>query len=271
MGAMIRARAGFTAVEALISVVIGGMLVSASLSMLVGQQKLSDAVSGRLGRQAQLRAAIDILGAEARQIDPADGDLASVSPDTLRVRSLLGAGVACAVSYTGTPSATLRRLGAWIQPGDSLLILADNDPMTSVDDRWIRGVAGTVDTTLSCPTGDVAQRVTLPSMAAALAADSIRVGAAARSFEWRTYALSTEGKHWYLGLRTQNMLNPEPVAGPFGGPQVDGLRVRYFDREGQPTNDPREVRQFEFSVKTVAGIPGGPALPDSMMAWVRLP
>jgi len=268
----IRGRRGFTAVEALIAIVMGAMLVSAALSILMGNQKLADAVSGRIARQAQLRAGIDLLKAELRQIDPADGDLGSMSSDTVRVRSFLGAGVACAVSYSGaTPSATLRRLGTWIQPGDSMLILADNDPSTSADDRWVRGIAGAVDTTLACPTGSAAQRVTLPSMAAALAVDSIRIGASARSFEWRTYALAKQGGHWFLTLQTKSLQQPEAVAGPLGSPQSPGLRVALFDADGQPTTTASAVRQFEISVKTVAGVPGGPAVADSLMAWVRLP
>jgi hypothetical protein len=268
---MILGRRGFTVVEALLSIVISTMLVSASLAILVSNQRLADAVSGRVSRQDQLRAAVDILTAEVRQIDPADGDLASTSPDTLLVRSVLGAGVACAVSYTGTPTATLRKLGSWIQPGDSMMILADNDPSTSTDDRWVRGVAGAVDTTQTCPTGSPAQHVTLSSMAAALAIDSIRVGAAARSFQWRGFALGLDNGSWYLTLKTPDMLEPEPVAGPFGSPTSSGLRIGYFDVLGQPTVAVPAVRQFEVSVKTIAGVPGGPDVPDSLMAWVRLP
>lgn len=263
-------RAGFTAVESLISIIISAMLVSGALAVLVSNQRLADAVTSRIARQDQLRAAVEILRAETRQIDPADGDLASTSPDTLRVRSFLGGGIACAVSYSGTPAATLRRLGRWIQPGDSVLILADNDPLTGADDRWVRGIAGTVDTIQTCPTGDPAQRVSLPSMAGVLSVDSIRVGAIARSFQWRGYALGMDNGQWFLTLKTPDMLQPEPVAGPFGSPESAGLRIGYFDRNGQPTASATAVQQFELSIKTVSGVPGGPVVPDSLMAWVAL-
>ncbi|MDH3224667.1 MAG: prepilin-type N-terminal cleavage/methylation domain-containing protein [Gemmatimonadota bacterium] len=268
---MITSQRGFTVVEAMISLVISVLLVGGTLGLLVSNQKLADAVAGRMAREDQLRAAVDILSAEVRDLDPSDGDLDSTSPDTLRVRSFLGAGVACAVSYAGTPSITLRRLGNWIQPGDSVLILADNDPMTGSDDRWVRGVAGTVDTTQVCPTGDPAQTVNLPSMATTLANDSVRVGASARSFQWRNYVLAMDQQSWFLTVQTADMLQPEPVAGPFAGPNSDGIRFGYFDGMGQPTTVASDVRQFEVSVKTVSNEPGAPLIADSLMAWVRIP
>ena len=267
---MIRSRRGFTVMEAMISLVASAALVSASLSLLVGNQKLAEAVSGRLERQDQLRAAIDILEGEVRQIDPSDGDLATISPDTLRVRSFLGGGVACQVSYGSTPTVTLRRLGNWILPGDSILLLADNDPSTGSDDVWVRGVAGPVDTTLTCPSGDPGQSISLANMGYVIAMDSVRVGATARSFRWRSYVLAMEQNMWHLTLQTSDMLEPEPVAGPFAAPGADGLRFGYFDANGQPATGVTQVRQFELSVKTPFDQPGAPDVADSLMAWVRL-
>ncbi len=263
-------RDGFTLVETMISLTLGVLLMGAMLTVLMGNNRMSASLTGRAESNNALMTGIALLEREVEPIDASDGDLASLSPDTLGIRAFLSSGTACQVTYgAGTASLVTRRQGRWLQVGDSILLLADNDVSIGSDDTWVRGAITAVDTALACPDGVAAQRITVPALAALT--DSVRVGAAARTFEWRTYFLAQIDGDWYLAMRTPALNTPEPVAGPLADPAVSpgGFRVRHFDAFGNVASTVESVTQTEISLKSIPDVGALEAAPDSLMAWVR--
>ena len=265
-----RGNSGFTLVEAIVSLTLGILLVGAMLSVLMGNNSLSTSLTGRAEANDAMMTGIALLERELAPIDASDGDLASLSTDTLGVRAFLASGTACGVSYTGSSATVvLRKQGRWMSAGDSILLLADNDVSIGGDDTWVRGSVTAVDTTQACPDGVVAQQLTIPALAGLT--DSVRVGAAARTFEWRRYFLAQIDGSWYLAIRTPALSQPEPVAGPLADPAVErgGFRVQHYDAFGNPATDVLTVTQSEISLKTIPHVGSRAAMADSLVAWVR--
>jgi len=266
----IRRNDGFTLIEAIVSLALSTLLVGAMLSVLMGNNRLSSSLTGRAEANDALMTGIALLERELAPIDAADGDLASLSNDTLGVRAFLSSGTACGVTYTGASAdVVLRKQGRWMSAGDSILLLADNDVSIGGDDAWVRGSITAVDTAQACPDGVAAQQLTIPALAGLT--DSVRVGAAARTFEWRRYFLAKVDGDWYLSIRTPALAQPEPVAGPLADPAVEtgGFRVQHYDAFGNPAPDVLEVTQSEIVLKAIPRVGGTVSIADSLMSWVR--
>ncbi len=246
---MSRDRRGFTLTELIIVAVLGSLLIMVALQVLITNQRTYTAQSAQIQGQQALRAAMDVLSAELREVSARGGDIISMSSNSITVRSMRNFGVACAVA-PATPSVTVLRVGTWFAVGDSVFVFADNRENISTDDKWLALRVSAVDTTAACGTSP-ASRLTFSGQAAKFAADSVRVGAPVRSFVRYTYGMVTESGDTYLG-RTPAGGSAAPMVGPLK--PSNGIEFTYLDSLGATTSVTTNVRQIVVKVRTASGV-----------------
>ena len=242
-------RRGFTLVELLVVAVIGAFVLTGMYNVVITNQRAFTVHSAEVSTQQTVRAGLAVMLGELREVSTA-GDLIVAGSDSIQIRSMERLGLVCALDYP-LSRLTLRRVGDWFENGDSVFVFADNNPSSRADDVWLIGTVQTVDTTTACPDGSAAQNLSVPSMAAAMSVDSVRMGAPVRSFERYTYGLADIGSGfgWFLS-RWQPGSPVEPLIGPLQGPAQDGLEFEYFDENGAATFVAADARQVRVTLRT---------------------
>src|SRR5204862_6137836 len=81
-------RRGFTMVELLIALVLLGLVSAALYRVLVNNQRLYMAQTQRIDLSQNIRAAANILPAEFRELDAADGDITAMSATSISIRAM---------------------------------------------------------------------------------------------------------------------------------------------------------------------------------------
>ena len=245
---------GFTLIELLVVAVVGSLLLVIAYGTMASNQRVTTQQAAQVQSQQTVRSGYGILVAELREVSGGGADLIGLGSDTVRVRSMRKFGIACDVDYSGSPpTLTLMRVGDWFEQGDSVFVFADGVTSIASDDVWLRGVAGTVDTTATCATGQAAQMIQLPDLAAAMAVDSVRIGAPVRNYSHYTYGLHQVGSDWFLGRREAGT-SWVPMVGPMSSPTDGGLDLVYRDEFGAITPDPARVRQIDLTVRTASEV-----------------
>lgn len=92
-------RAGFTLVEVLVGLVVGGLVAAALMSMLMGQTRFYERNASTVQAQQNLRAAADLMSAELRIASPLD--IIEADRDSVSVRYAVSRAVVCAVDDIG--------------------------------------------------------------------------------------------------------------------------------------------------------------------------
>ena len=265
---MNRGRRGFTLVELLVVTVLGSLVVLASLQVLVTNQRAYTAQNAQIRDQQTIRAAMDVLWGELREVSSRGGDILSMGQDSISVRVMRKFGLTCAVDTTGTGQPRLRatRVGPAFESGDSAWVFADNDEDVENDDRWFRARVTQVDTTALCGTTG-GQILVFAGQRPAFHADSVRVGAPVRSFRIYTYRPVLWNGELYLG-RTEPGSNAIPIVGPLA--PSGGLAFSYRDSIGGVTTVPTRVRQIVITVRTRSGVLNslGQPVSDSITTWI---
>ena len=173
----------------------------------------------------------------------------------------------CASDYsTNPPRFTLRRAGRWLGVGDSIVALADNDPMKALDDRWITGRVTSADTTSTCTGLDTAQEVYLEGLSTS---DTIRIGAMVRSYTLFTYGLFEFDGQPFLGRRSAGA-SPQPLVGPLRGKLEGGLAFTYLDENNAETLVGSEVALIQVELRTASRILGTDGRPISDSIITRI-
>jgi prepilin-type N-terminal cleavage/methylation domain-containing protein len=265
-------RAGFTLVELLVVAVVGGIILAGVMRILISTQQVYAVQAARMESQQSVRAGLGLLYGELREVSARGGDLVDMGNNTISVRVMRTVGVACQVSYGGVNTVTAIRTGRWFQDGDSIFLFAENAPSRSVDDRWLQGQVGVVDTTAVCPGGARGQVLTLPGMNGVMAVDSVRVGGLVRAFEHVTYGIYERSPDsWYLG-QARPRGGWEPLVGPLRAPDSSSRLFRYLDGSGSVTAVPTAVRQIEVSLRSDSPGRGrgGQPVRDSLATRVQI-
>lgn len=246
----LRNRLGFTLVELLVVVVLGGFIVLATYQVLITNSRTYAVNSAQIQGQQSLRAGLDVLFGEFREVSSAQGDILAMGRDSIMIRTPRAFGLVCATDYTASPpQVTAYRVGPAIEAGDSIFIFADNDPNRSSDDVWLTRRVQTSDTTATCGS-DPAQTLSIPNLAST--GDTVRVGGPVRAFEVYSYGLyQIDGDH-YLGRRLSSASRPDPLAGPLL--PDSGVVFRYLDTIGSVTTTPASVAQIEIVLRYQAGV-----------------
>ena len=98
-----QSQAGFTLVEALIALVISGLLASAMLSLMLGQSRFYERTDDQIWAEQSNRATFDLVSSELRM---ASGeDLLNADPDSVAVRFDIMRAIVC--DSTGADAAVL--------------------------------------------------------------------------------------------------------------------------------------------------------------------
>jgi prepilin-type N-terminal cleavage/methylation domain-containing protein len=260
-------RRGFTLVELLVVVVIGSLLVMTAGQVLATNTRIYTVNNAQIQGQQIMRAGMDVLFGELREISTRGGDLVEMDPDRLVIRSQRAFGLVCDTDYTTSPARlTVIRVGDWFVAGDSIFVFADNDPERSGDDAWLDKVVRSADTTATCG-GRPAQVLTVPDLAST--GDTVRVGAPVRTFERFTYGAFEFDGDTYLGRQARGASSPDPLVGPIL--PVGGVVLRYLDAREQVTTVAAEVSQIEVTLRyeSEARTFGGRRVSDSVVARIH--
>jgi type II secretory pathway pseudopilin PulG len=130
---------GFTIVELLIYLIISIIVAAGVYNLLIGQHRLYMKQRELQDVRGSLRSAANLLAYELRQVSVAGGDLSVIGTYEVKLRSIQGAGIVCAVHETQPRVALYRTWGAIESTiADSALIFAvAGDGLR--DDGWIQG------------------------------------------------------------------------------------------------------------------------------------
>ena len=149
-------RRGFTVVEAVIAIVLFGLVGQTLLGLLTTSQRLFRSQAERAALQATVRAGARFLTGELRGLSGAD--LLAIAPDQLTYRAMRMTGVACRISPA---SVTLRpeltySYRSLVAGRDSLLLFVEGGPSSSDDDHWQAVPITGPPAAAACPDGSAA-------------------------------------------------------------------------------------------------------------------
>jgi prepilin-type N-terminal cleavage/methylation domain-containing protein len=264
-------RRGFTLIELLVVAVLGALLVVASYKVLITNQRTYTAQNARIAGQQISRAALDVLTAELREINPSD--LMAIGDEQVTFRAQRSFGLACAVTLGNPPTVTTRRVGDWFEVGDSVFVYADNQTTTPTDDAWIPAQITAADTAQSC-SSEPAERLSFAGQQTAFLADTVRQGAPVRSFVRYTYGRFDLAGGSYIARQVDGG-SVEPLVGPVPASFATGvptLEFIYMDGAGAVTTTPADVEQIEVHVRVRSDATDaqGDMIADSLMTRVYL-
>ncbi len=262
----VRARYGFTLVELLVVVVLGTLLVMAAYNVLITHHRVYAVNNAQIQGQQIMRAGLDVLFGELREISTPGGDLVEMEEDRLSIRSQRAFGLVCDTDYSASPEElTVIQMGSLFEAGDSIFVFADNDPERSSDDTWLARVVQSVDHTATCE-GRAAQTLSVTELAST--GDTVRVGAPVRAFERFAYGSFVIDGETYLGRQPQGATNPDPLVGPVL--PVGGVVFRYLDALEQVTTVAAEVAQIEVTLRYESQVrtAAGQLVGDSLLARI---
>ena len=241
-----RPTAGATLVELVVALVLGGVVAGAVGVVLHDHQRFYRSESQILDVEEGLRAVVQLLPAELRELDARAGDLVALGRDSVSIRAMRGLAVICAAPDRASGSVVIADslTYGWrgIDPTrDRALVFRDGDPGTAADDRWLDFTVTSVGAATRCGDGGPGTGLRLAGPTADL--DSVAAGSPVRTYErvvYRLYA-DDQGQSW-LGERGYgggSWSALSPVAGPLR--RAGGLAFAFFDSAGAATSDPQAV------------------------------
>jgi prepilin-type N-terminal cleavage/methylation domain-containing protein len=262
-------RAGFTVIELIIVTLLGSLVVGAAYQVLLVNQRTYTAQQAQIEGQQTVRAGMDVLFGELREISRTGGDIVAIGSDSIRVRSGRNFGLVCAVDYTNS-KVDVRKVGSWFGVGDSVVLYVENKTNTAADDKWVTSRVTARDTTVSC-NGAAAQRLTIPTVGtSATAGDTIRPGGNVRSFvHYRYRDYNGGGGIRYLGRRDSSN-SMSPLVGPLKS--TNGVAFRFLDSTNTVTTNKTNIYQIEVTLRTQSSArgPNGTLVADSIKTRINL-
>ena len=298
-------RPGFSLVEIIVALAIGGLVAAAATGVLRRQQRFFARAATLVEQRVSLRDATAILPGELRALAPASGDIVAFSDSSLEIRATIGTAIACDTIAGGTAivlapgDLTAGALTAYAtapQTGDVALVFDDGGSDIAADDRWVViDVASAVSDSERCgPSPFVSDEHVpgtpgrAPGFLVRFAGDvrlpaTVRPGAfvrIVRRVRYRFYRGSTSD--WFLGYAEwagSGYGVVQPVSGPFAPYRArgGGVSLRYFDRDGSeitPGTESSRVARIEVAARGIAraALSGAKiaALTDSQRVAVRM-
>jgi len=264
-------RRGFTLIELLVVSVLGALVLAATLQVLMTNQRTYTTQTAVIQGQQASRMGLEVLFNELREVSPSGGDILAMSGDSIRVRLMRKFGIVCEVDLapaSGPPRLrVLDNSGPDFAVNDSVFVFAENREATENDDVWIQASVTGVDSTVVC-LGRDATDVEFSGQAALFVGDTVRVGAAVRSYLPYTFRRDNWNGNMYLTRRDAPGALPWPIAGPIRA--TNGLQFIYRDAFGNVTGTPANVRQIEVRIRTESPVINtvGNQVTDSLDAWI---
>lgn len=265
------ARSGFTLVELLVVVVISAIVLGAIVQILVSNQRLYTATTEQVLAQQTVRAGVEIVAQELREVSGELGDILSLEVAEVEVRTVRKAGIVCAIDNVAPLTVRAEIRGQRFSEGDPVTFFVDNDVDLSSDDYWATSSVATADASSVCPgAAEIpAQVIQFADPTPSVAATEVRVGALIRAFETFTYGLVTFDGEPYLG-RVDADGTETPLVGPVDA--GDGVQFVYRDAAGNTTTTAGDVRIIELTVRSSsrARHADGRVVADSLTRLIHL-
>ncbi|HVO35510.1 MAG TPA: prepilin-type N-terminal cleavage/methylation domain-containing protein [Gemmatimonadales bacterium] len=247
---------GYTLVELIVALVLGTVALSAAAQVFLATQRFFRLQASALEVHEGLRAAMQVLTVELRELDPSGGDIVALGPDSISIRATRGLEFVCAPP---DPSSGRMAVRTSLSSGyrdvdparDRALVFRDGDPTTEDDDAWLDFGIASAGGAATCSDGAAASELRLVGAVGAL--DSVGLGAPVRWYERAVYRLyADETGAWWLGVRGWSggaWAALSPVAGPLRHPL--GLQLTYYDATGAATAEPTRVARIALVVRGV--------------------
>jgi prepilin-type N-terminal cleavage/methylation domain-containing protein len=252
-----RGSAGFTLIELVIAMAMASIVLGAVYQVLVNNQRFYRAQGQIVEVQQNVRAVSQILPAELRELDAADGDIIEMSDTSITIKAMRSFATICATPDAATGQIVLRNSLTFqyraVDPTrDSVLVFSDSNVQSTSDDRWLHAPAAAVATGVTCTDLTAGTRLTLTGMIGGIAQlANVTNGSPVRTFEVVNYRLYDDGAGiWWLGVRTYSSgawSSTSPVAGPLR--PSDGIAFSYFDAAGAVTAVRANVAQIQTIVR----------------------
>jgi hypothetical protein len=291
-------RVGFTTVELLVALVLGGIVAAGIGSVLRRQQRFYTSAASLVEQRISLRDATGILPGELRALSPAGGDVLAFTDSALEIRATIGTAIACdtvpgagaiALAPVNGPSAPLTSFTTAPQAGDIALVYDAGARDLASDDVWISLDVGDVAVSSSvcagsrfAPTPSVALPIIVRFGSGGRVRASVLPGAFVRVLRRVRYRFYRAGTgDWYLGYSEwagSGFSVVQPVAGPFASYSrrgASGLALRYVDENGAELIDPGDAVRIARVTIVARGVGRGTlaetgAVTDSQTVGVRV-
>jgi len=282
-GARRRARAGFSMVETLVTIMILGIVGVALTRVMVKQQQSYRDTSNQANMQREIRLTSSMLPAELRSMSSAGADIIDMGEDKVTFLANIGSGVVCDkvgnthVILTPLLGAGITMTNWYSQPvtGDTVFLYSDSLLKGAEDDVWERRDIANMTTSSLCPgapytdpvldAGKARWKVGIGGLGTP---DSVRVGSVVRFARPVRYSIYQEASgKWYVGYQeyvSGNWTQPEAVGGPYrrfipGDVNPSGLQFRYYDSLGtrlttSSLTDRLSVSRIDLFLRADAGL-----------------
>ncbi len=238
-------------VELLIAMVLGLMVMGAAFSVFVSQTRQEGLHRETMDARETLRGAAALLTAELRPLSASRGDLYAITPQSVTLRSIQGAGTLCSKS----PAAPQARYGVW-QPSGTFAATADDSALaySQSSASWNRLKVSQV---WQSPSGGMppfcawSGALTPGLVVGFVIGDTtgVRVGSGIRPFRRTEYGMFQQDGRWWLGRKVGAAASFELVTGPLRSPADSGLVFHYYDSTGVATADPLLVQRVEVVLR----------------------
>lgn len=273
-------RRGFTMVELIIAITIASVVVGATWKLLTSNQRFYRAQSELQDVQQNLRAAVQIVPGDLRELDAKGGDLIAMKDTAITIRAMRGFGAVCKIDVGNSRiwlrGSLLSMSGAIDPTRHNVFVFDEKNTTINTDDTWQQG--SIVDQSSStCTDGSTATRLTLTLANGSAVLNDVTTGAPVRIWEKIWYGAYSDGTTWWLGTSTWQSgawTTVSPVAGPLK--PTTGIGFAYYDSTGTVVSDSSRVASIGMTVRgqstrpiMVAGRPTGP-YKDSVTVRVAL-
>lgn len=249
-------RRGFTFVELLISMVLLGVVSLAVYQLLTNNQRLYRQQAERSDLNATLRGATSILPMELREINAADtmeSDILNMTPNSITYKAMRTLYFACNdpvdAGTTGTIDLWRTPFFGYRYPNplrDSLVIFAEANPTTRMDNYWVHAGVTAISYGSLCPGSQPSVTVALDNVYPSGALSEVTAGTPVRGFETLQVLTYQDalGDAW-LGVRQYvkgtGWTVTQPLLGPLAG---RGVQFTYLDSAGTTTTQASDVARI---------------------------
>ncbi len=245
---------GTSLVDLMIGLTISGIVMAAGVSVVVGHRRFYTGMADLAEAMSTLNHMHVALSSELLPISASAGDLIYAGEDSIQTRYFTGVFSVCAVSVSPV-TVTVRRLShsGTLHASDSVMVYSQGPSSEITDDFWEHVKIGP-PAAGTCADGRPGRTVMVDGLTVA-EAGNIPSGAPLRPFTSTSYSFVERGNGWYLVRNDRDRQN-FPIAGPLLPPdgETPGLQFRYFDANGQVTNNEDDVAKVEVVATAVRSV-----------------